>query len=244
VARRALVSVAVLAVFAGFVALGAWQLERRAWKHALMGRIAERIHAEPVPAPRREEWPQVTVPTHEYRRVVAQGYFEHNRQTRVQAVTALGPGFWLLTPLRLDDGGTLLVNRGFVGVDLRDGTSHVAADASPPGSVEVVGLLRMSEPGGGFLRRNDPAADRWFSRDVEAITAARGVRDAAPYFIDAERDPGAPPGAPVGGLTVVSFNDNHLGYALTWFALAAMTGAAAVLMVREAQQRRHGSAPL
>ena len=45
----------------------------------------------------------------------------------------------------------------------------------------------MTEPGGGFLRRNDPAAGRWHSRDVRAIAAARGLDEVAPYFIDAER---------------------------------------------------------
>jgi surfeit locus 1 family protein len=54
----------------------------------------------------------------------------------------------------------------------------------------------------------------------------------APYFIDAEAAPGNA-AAPVGGLTVVSFHDNHLVYALTWYALAAMTAGAALRLLRE-----------
>jgi surfeit locus 1 family protein len=85
----------------------------------------------------------------------------------------------------------------------------------------VTGLLRISEPGGGFLRNNDPTADRWYSRDVEAIARSRGIKDVAPYFIDA--DASADPRAlPVGGLTVISFPNNHLIYAITWFGLAFM----------------------
>ena len=76
----------------------------------------------------------------------------------------------------------------------------------------------MTEPGGGFLRANDPAANRWYSRDVAAIAAARGLGRTAPYFVDADAAPN-PGGLPVGGLTVVKFPDNHLVYALTWFAL-------------------------
>ena len=78
-----------------------------------------------------------------------------------------------------------------------------AARASPRGPVTVTGLLRITEPGGGFLRRNDPAAGRWYSRDVAAIAAARGLETVAPYFIDADATPN-PGGLPVGGLTVVT----------------------------------------
>ncbi|HEY0570474.1 MAG TPA: SURF1 family cytochrome oxidase biogenesis protein, partial [Enterovirga sp.] len=76
---------------------------------------------------------------------------------------------------------------------------------------------------------NDPASDRWFSRDVAAIAAAHGVAEAAPYFIDAEREPGQS-GLPVAGLTVISFSNNHLVYALTWAVLAMMTAAGAILV--------------
>ena len=91
----------------------------------------------------------------------------------------------------------------------------------------MTGLVRLSEPGGGFLRSNDPANDRWYSRDVAAIGSARGWTDVAPYFVDADASPAgqAVPGQPVGGLTVVTFRNEHLVYALTWLALAVMTGA-------------------
>ncbi|MDB5653910.1 MAG: Surfeit locus 1 family protein, partial [Tardiphaga sp.] len=92
------------------------------------------------------------------------------------------------------------------------------------------GLLRVSEPKGGFLRSNDPAADRWFSRDVAAIAQKRGLAEVAPYFIDAAAVPGV--AVPVGGLTVISLPNNHLVYAITWFVLAAMVGYFAVRLFR------------
>ena len=76
----------------------------------------------------------------------------------------------------------------------------------------------------------NPAADRWFSRDVAAIAQARGLGDVAPYFIDAAADPSQP--VPAGGLTVISLPNNHLVYALTWFVLAAMASAFAVRLWR------------
>jgi surfeit locus 1 family protein len=95
----------------------------------------------------------------------------------------------------------------------------------------------MTEPGGGFLRANVPAEDRWYSRDVAAIAAARGISGAAPYFVDDEATPG--PGAwPRGGLTRLVFPNNHLVYALTWFGMALGLGAGLVALLREARGRR------
>jgi surfeit locus 1 family protein len=107
------------------------------------------------------------------------------------------------------------------------------------GSVRVTGLLRITEPGGGFLRSNDPAADRWYSRDVAAIAARRGLGGTAPFFLDAEAAAG-PGRYPVGGLTVVSFPDNHLVYALTWFGLALLALGGAVTVFRHGRAEAAG----
>lgn len=206
--RSAVLAGIALLIAAGFIALGIWQIERRAWKHALIDAVESRIHAAPVDAPVR-----VTAERDAYRRVRATGRFLHDRETLVQAVTDRGGGFWVVTPLQTRDF-TILINRGFVS----------SREASRPrsGEVTITGLLRITEPGGGFLRSNDPAADRWYSRDVAAIAAAKGLRNVAPYFIDADATLNTA-GQPIGGLTVVRFTDHHLIYALTWFALAGMS---------------------
>ena len=134
-------------------------------------------------------------------------------------MTERGAGYWVVTPLETP-GFTLLVNRGFVPKDRREAKARAAGNVAGP--VTVTGLLRITEPGGAFLRSNDPAADRWFSRDVAAIAKARGLGRTAPYFVDADASPN-PGGYPVGGLTVVRFRDHHMVYALTWFALAALS---------------------
>ncbi|MDR6773044.1 SURF1 family protein [Azospirillum sp. BE72] len=235
----ALFGLLALAGIAGLTALGVWQLERRAWKLDLIERVEGRIHASPAPAPGPESWPAVSAASAEYRRVAAAGRFLHDRETLVQAVSDLGGGFWVLTPLVTDRGFTVLVNRGFVPPEKRDPATR--AEGQPQGTVTVAGLLRVTEPKGGFLRSNDPAAGRWYSRDVAAIAAAKGLGDAAPYFIDADssRNPG---GWPVGGLTVVSFPNSHLGYALTWFALDLMLIAAVLFVIRNELRRRRAIA--
>lgn len=224
IAALAAFDVVAVLVVAGLVALAVWQVHRREWKLDLIARVDARIHAAPVPAPGPESWAGISAGADEYRRVTATGSWRQEGSALVQAVTELGGGYWVLTPLVREDGTTVLVNRGFVPAERRDPASWNKLEAGP---VSVTGLLRLPEPGGAFLRTNDPAADRWFSRDVAAIAASRGLPRVAPYFIDAERAPGAS-GLPVAGLTVVSFRNNHLVYALTWGALALMAAAGAL----------------
>ncbi|WP_262333194.1 SURF1 family protein [Bosea sp. BH3] len=208
--------------------LGVWQMQRRVWKLDLIARVDARIHAPPAAAPGPVEWPRIDAAAYEYRRVALQGRYLDIPETLTLAVTERGPGFWVLAPLRTQAGFTVLVNRGFVPDDRRGAEERrkVAGEEA-----RVVGLLRLSEPGGGFLRSNDPAAGRWYSRDVAAIAQARGVSSVAPYFVDA--DVASEPGPlPQGGMTQTGFRNTHLVYALTWFCLALMSAAAGIFLVR------------
>jgi surfeit locus 1 family protein len=229
-ARRNWFLAFALLACAGFTALGVWQIERRAWKLDLIARVDARIHAPAAPLPARADWVRVNARDDAYRHVRATGSFLHDRETLVQAVTERGAGFWALTPLRTAEG-VVLINRGFVPAERRDPARRHARQ----GPVTVTGLLRMSEPGGAFLRSNDPATGRWYSRDVAAIARARGLSEVAPFFIDADAK-SSPGGYPVGGLTVVAFPNNHLVYALTWFGLAALSAWGAMLILRKARR--------
>jgi surfeit locus 1 family protein len=229
-----------LLAFAGLVALGSWQLQRLQWKRALIERVEQRVHAAPVPAPGPERWPLIDADSDEYRHVRVSGTLLHHHNTLVQASTELGSGFWLLTPLRDAAGKLVLINRGFIPAAAAQSARR---DIPATGDIEITGLLRISEPQGGFLRRNDPDADRWYSRDVQAIAAAHGLTNVAPYFIDADRQPNARPEQAVGGLTVVAFHNNHLVYALTWYALALMVAGAAFWVAREERAARRATAP-
>lgn len=222
---------AFAAIMAGlvlvFLALGTWQVQRLFWKLDLIARVDARVHAEPVPAPPPST--SVSAANDEYKRVTATGRLLNDKEALVQAVTELGPGFWVVTPLETANQGIVLINRGFVPKEKRDPAAR--REAQNTETVTVTGLLRLSEPKGGFLRANDPSADRWYSRDVEAIAKTRGLTNVAPYFIDADATPN-PGGFPVGGLTIVKFRNSHLVYALTWYSLAAMSAGAVYFLLR------------
>lgn len=226
-----------LVFFVGFIALGTWQIYRRAWKLDLIAKVDQRVQAVASAAPGPTQWAAVTKATDEYRHVSVSGQYLDNRQTKVQASSDLGSGFWLLTPLQKADGTTVLINRGFVSPGW-----HASKSTQVAGDVTITGLLRMSEPGGGFLRKNDPAGDRWFSRDVGAIGVARGLSRVAPYFIDAEAAPAGSsdpsPAEPVAGLTVIAFHNSHLVYVITWYLLALMVAFGAWRVGREEKRLR------
>lgn len=231
-------AILALVLFAGFVALGSWQVARRAWKLDLIARVDQRVHAPPTAAPGPAQWPEVTAAADEYRHVRLEGVFLNDRQTLVWASTDEGSGYWVLTPMRMAGGAIVLINRGFVPIEWCGRTGQCAA--GPSCDTVITGLLRMPEKD-MFLRRNDPARNSWYMRDVKAIATARGLGDVAPYFVDADAAAGAASSdksQPQGGLTVINFPNNHLVYLITWYLLALMVALAAVYVGREEYRLR------
>lgn len=240
-------TVLLAAALGGFAALGTWQVQRMHWKHALIARVDGFLRAPPVSAPGPDAWAGLRADRDEYRRVELRGVLL-DREVLVQANTRLGAGFWVMTPLRREDGSLVFVNRGFVDAAHRDPARR--GEAPPAGPVRIEGLLRLSQPGGSFLRSNAPAEGRWYSRDLSAMARSLDLPAVAPYFVDQSADGAgdaagastvAPLRWPVPGLTVVRFRDAHLGYALTWYALAAMTAAAMAYGARQEWRRRRAA---
>jgi surfeit locus 1 family protein len=230
-------SMMMLILFFGFLALGTWQVERLGWKLALIARVDHRVNAAPVAAPGPDQWPEINARDDEYRHVQLAGRFLNGKETYVYATTEQGPGYWVITPLKRPDGTLVLVNRGFVPTDRKDPSTRPAGEIAGPTS--VTGLMRMSEPGGTWLRANKPQQDRWYSRDVEAIAAKRGLSHVAPYFVDADSTPN-PGGLPIGGLTRIHFRNSHLVYAITWYAMALLVAIATGYVWRSEWRDRRG----
>ncbi|TAL83041.1 MAG: SURF1 family protein [Rhodanobacter sp.] len=211
-------------LFTGFILLGNWQVRRLGWKLHLIHDVATRVHAAPVATPGPAHWARIADGHQQYLHVRLQGRFLAGAQTLVHGTSKQGYGFWVIAPLRTDRGFIVLVNRGYIPASL-PGTPAYAQAKPPAGEVTLTGLLRFSEPGGGFLRPNRPATGQWYSRDVSAIASARGLAatGVAPYFVDA--DAGSPNSStsaawPHAGLTVIHFPNNHLAYLITWYLMA------------------------
>jgi surfeit locus 1 family protein len=213
---------ATVIALAILVSLGSWQLERKAWKEGLIARIDARAHGAPAEIVPEARWPDWRAEDDEFRRVRVTGMFLHDREVAVHGLMSGGrgspvQGYYLFTPLRLTSGAFVLVNRGFVPTELRDPARR--DETAPAGEVTLTGLVRAPETRGPFMPENEPAAERWFTRDIAAMARARGLERAAPFWIDLDPVPSATVW-PRPGQTRFAIPNNHLGYALTWFGLA------------------------
>lgn len=205
------------------VALGQWQLQRLAWKERLIVQIEARAKSAPEPLPGFAEWPSLRPDAYEYCRVEFDGTFEHDKEALVFRGSGGGttgvkePGYFVLTPLRLASGAYVIVNRGFVPQGLEDRGTRIEGEIL--NETHVTGLMRGPETRNFFTPRDEPARGRYFTRDPASIAAHFGLETAAPFSVDAE-DRRIPGGWPKGGTTELSFPNNHLSYAVTWFGLA------------------------
>ncbi len=217
-------AVATALALAILLSLGFWQLERKAWKDDLVAQIAARAYEDPPGKPVPEaSWPNWRPTADEFRRVRVEGTFRPDKTVPVHGLAELRrgqavQGFYLFVPLERGDGSTVVVNRGFVPTELREPT--MAALAGTSGRSSVVGLVRAPEGRGWFVPENAPQRGEWFVRSLEDIAAARRLDRVAPFYLDADAALN-PEGWPKGGQTQLTLRNNHMGYALTWFGLAA-----------------------
>lgn len=203
--------------------LGSWQMQRKAWKEALIARIAARTTAEPVPLQSAlEEWQRTQ--DVEYLRVKFRGRFFHDKEMYLYAPSERGPGWQVFTPMLVPDAGMLIVNRGFVPDELRSPTRRSAGQLD--GNVDVIGLARGPSQRTAFVPANEPDRNIWYWRDLPTMLAtAMGAgrqsgQPAVPFLVDAELQPLNPGGWPKGGTTLLTLTNRHLEYALTWYGLA------------------------
>ena len=207
-------------VFAALIALGTWQVQRKAWKEALIATVTERLAAPPSRLPAPADWAELDPAKDEYRRVAFAAEFLNDKEALVYTIGSSlrggssGPGYWLFVPARVS-GATVMVNRGFVPEGRQDRATWRQGDAN----LVIVGVMRWPERPGLFTPAAEPAKNLWFARDPTAIAAAKGIGPVAPFYIEQE-SPAAPGGLPVTGELKPNFPNNHLGYALTWYGLA------------------------
>lgn len=237
---RIVAAAATLVALAILVALGMWQLERKAWKEGLIAQIEARAYGEPAAPPVPAEWEGWSAAKGEYARVRLLGTFQHDKEVAIHGLMpgqrgAPVQGFYVFTPMRLQDGATIVVNRGFVPTELR--SRAVRQGGETTGEVAVTGLVRAPERRGWFVPPNDPGRDDWFVRDLGDIAQARGLERIAPFYVDADSTPN-PGGWPRGGQTRLALTNDHLQYALTWFGLAlTLLGVAGASAFRRARPR-------
>jgi surfeit locus 1 family protein len=240
---RGLLIPAVLA-FAVLIALGTWQIQRKAWKEQLIAMLTERSQAPPAPLPSPATWPTLDQADNEYRRVAFNAEFETAKEAFVFATASAfrpdvkGQGFWIFTPVRLADGSIVVVNRGFVPA-LKAKTLPKQVN---PGIVQITGAIRWPESSHWFTPKPNPAENMWFVRDPALIAAAKGWGAVAPFYVEQE-SPVPAGGWPQPGKLVPNLPDNHLQYAVTWYGLALVLAVLFVVWAVKSSRDGSGNAP-
>jgi surfeit locus 1 family protein len=222
---RTLVSLLVPAAiaFAVLIALGTWQLQRKAWKEALITTLNERLAEPPGPLPPAASWPTLDRDDTEYRRVAFTATFDDSKEALVYAAASAfrpdvsSPGYWVFTPALLADGRVVVVNRGFVPQDLANPARRPGGHLDGP--IAMTGTLRWPDTPSWFTPHDEPAHNLWFLRDPAAIAAAKGLRDVASFYVEQET-PVPPGGYPQPGKLEVRLRNEHLQYVVTWYGLA------------------------
>lgn len=237
--------VATALAFGLLMALGTWQMQRKAWKEGLLAQISARTQADPQPfgnvlSALTATFEEPYDP--EYVHVSVSGRFHHDKEQYLWAPDPdAGPGYHVYTPLEFAPDRVVWVNRGYVPMDKKPADARAEGQVS--GDVTVTGLVRkpVYDPG-RFTPDNEPYHQIYYWRslnDMHQAAFGKGPPKAAPLFIDADATPANPGGLPKGGVTLIALPNRHLEYAITWYGLAgtllAVYAAFVVARVRRPQ---------
>lgn len=224
-------TLSTLVALAILVVLGSWQVQRLAWKRDLLDRVAAlqaaparlldaALAAQPADA---QNFVRV--------RAVCPG-LSKAPYVELYGVRDGQAGVRLISACRLDLGRyhSILVDRGFVADTISARPPSDPADATP---VDVVGVLRIPDAANAFTPPSDPAANRWYARDVAAMADALGAERPSPLVLFAETATNPEWTALTPAPLPTEIPNRHLGYAITWFGLAAaLVGVYAALLRR------------
>ncbi|MET4259431.1 cytochrome oxidase assembly protein ShyY1 [Bradyrhizobium sp. S3.12.5] len=232
-----------LLLTAAFVALGVWQLQRRTAKHELIAALTERLAATPIALPPPAQWAALTPARDEFHRVSFTATYAAAPDAMVYSSgsavrkDASGPGTWAFLPARLPGGEIVVIDAGFVENTMQERSveDRAVKNLVTGAPVALTGYLRFPEEPGWLT----PAANRdkrlWFVRDHPAIASALGWGTTAPFYVDLEQ-PAPENNIPRPGPLDVNLKDDHLQYAITWFALAGAVLIAFGVWVRGRRQ--------
>lgn len=211
-----LFTVPALVALIGF---GTWQVQRLHWKEALIADREAHLAAPPLSVAAI----RTMTASLDHRRVRAAGTFLHDREMHLVARSHRGQvGVRVVTPLALAGGGHVLVDRGWVPRDKTDPARRRDGQIRAP--VEIVGILRAGGRPSSWTPDNAPDDDVWHYVEIPAMAARAGLSKVRDFVVLAGPVPN-PGGLPIGTRFTVEVANNHLQYAVTWYALAAVLAA-------------------
>lgn len=193
--------------------LGFWQMDRLAWKEGVLAEIEARVAADPValpnnPSEARDKYLPVTVT----------GVIGEEELFVLVSRKQVGAGYRVIAPFDTETGQRILLDRGFIKTDKRDGSR-------PTGQATVIGNLHWPDDRNSSTPDNDETGNTWFARDIPDMARVLGT---APILVIARQTSLVDTGVTPLPVDTSSIPNDHLNYAITWFSLAliwaSMTG--------------------
>ena len=189
--------------------LGMWQLQRLAWKEGVLAEIEARIQADPVALPAAPN-----KDADQYLPVEVQGTFTGQGLDVLVSRKQQGAGYRVIAVMETA-GRRVLIDRGFLPEELR-GTPRPGPEA---GLITVKGNLLWPDEVDGFTPPPDSRTGLWFARDLPAMAQTLAAEPVLIVQWAATLEDTAVDPMPV---DTTSIPNDHLGYAIQWFGLAAV----------------------
>ena len=209
-------TIVTLPAFLVLISLGSWQLQRLQWKNDIISNFEARSAAEAIAIPEANAELDVL----EFSSLALEGEYLHDKETFLTGRTYEGnAGFHVVTPFLLNDGRTILINRGWVSEDYRDPAKRAFSQID--GKTSVAGILRRPGVRGYFVPENEPENGFWFTLVPSQINQHLDLGDAAieQFYADAVRTSDVVT-LPIAAKTKLNLRNAHLSYAMTWYGIA------------------------
>ena len=189
-----------------FCALGTWQLYRLQWKLELIREISFGLNSSPT------EYSNLIKKN--YQRVITKGNFNFDKQIYLYSLNSNGrPGYDVITPFKTNKNENVLINRGWIKKELKDNPSINYEDYNDQ---NIIGFLREIYKPNIFKPDNDLNNNIWFSLNLEEIREVTGEQFSE--FVIFLEDKQAK--TPLPKKISVDVPNNHLKYAITWYAIS------------------------
>jgi surfeit locus 1 family protein len=204
-----------LACFGTTLALGTWQVQRLQWKTNLIAEIDAAKLSAPltsIPADADELTSRAFYP------ITLRGKWLDGTEFHLSPRFYKSKlGYFVITPFLLDDGRTLLVNRGWIPAAQKEAASR--PDSMVKGKATIHGLIRLGNERNYFTPANQPAKNIWFGRDIEQMAATAQLKNTIPAMVDLVGTQDAKI-LPVPSDGTIRLTNDHLSYIITWYGIA------------------------
>lgn len=195
------------------IMLGTWQVERLQWKNSQIAEIKMKSNNPPT----EYLGEAVELETQQYMLFNLTGTFQHEKEKHLYTgpKTMKGtPGYNIFTPLLLENGESVLVDRGWVPKDKK--SQDQRPETLTEGITKITAMLHRGEKPGYFTPENDIKQNLWFWADVRLMLENNSAQDI--YFRELKSI--SRKGIPIAGETQIKKRNDHLQYAITWYSLA------------------------